>query len=61
MPSVRPGALLVRLRAPEADGEPVAPLGDVGHVEADQLTPAERTREAEQEERPVPTAPRVGS
>jgi hypothetical protein len=26
---------LVRLRAPEADGQSVAPLGDVVHVEAD--------------------------
>jgi len=50
-----PGALLVRLRAPEADGEPVGPLGDVGHVEADKLAAAERAREAEQEECPVPT------
>ena len=56
-----PGALLVRLRAPEADCEPVGPLGDVGHVEADQLAAAKRAREAEQEERPVPTPRRVGA
>jgi hypothetical protein len=39
--------------------EPVAPLGKVGHVESDQLAAAKRAREAEQEERPVPTASRV--
>jgi hypothetical protein len=55
MPSGAPGALLVRLRAPEANCEPVGPLCDVGHVEADQLAPAQRSREAEQEECPVPT------
>lgn len=31
------------------------------HVEADQLAPAQRFREAEQEKRPIPTPWRVGS
>jgi hypothetical protein len=35
-----PSALLVRLRAPEANSQPVGPLSDIGYVEADQLAPA---------------------
>ncbi|MGO9151112.1 MAG: hypothetical protein ACLP41_08860 [Acidimicrobiales bacterium] len=60
MPTVRPGALLVRLRAPEADSEPVGPLCDVGDVESHQLAPAKCPRESEQEERPVATPCPVG-
>ena len=56
-----PGALLVRLRAPEADCESVGPIGHIGNVQADQLAPAERAREAEQEECPIPTSCRVGT
>jgi hypothetical protein len=35
-----PSALLVRLRAPEANSQPVGPLSDIAYVEADQLAPA---------------------
>jgi hypothetical protein len=34
-------ALLVGLRTPEADSQSVSPLGDIGHVESDQLAPAQ--------------------
>jgi hypothetical protein len=46
---------------PEADGEPVGSFSDVRQVEADQLAAPERTREAEQDERSLPTPRRVGT
>src|ERR1019366_2919780 len=54
------GTLPVGFRAPEMDCETVGPLRDIAHVEVDQLAPAQRASEAEQEERPVPAPRPVG-
>ena len=46
-------ALLVGLAAADRDEQPSVPLGQVAHLELDQLGPARRHREAEQQQCPV--------